>query len=318
MFELTQLRSFVALAEELHFSRAALRLNMTQPPLSRQIQQLEQTIGVQLFQRSSRFVRLTAAGKAFLVEARAILRSAEEAMMVARRVAHGQGGTITLGFIPAASYSLVPRLLAFAAAEMPQVQFVLKEMVTADQAESLAAGRIDAGVLRMPIDVRQLESVTIDRQRFVLAVRAGRKLGVGRSLTMKHLAGQPLIMYAPTESRYHYDLVSSVLRVAGINPNFVQYAREIHTMLSLVGAGFGVALVPEAAGSLGFAGVELQPIKLAPPVFSELTLVWQRRGDNPALRVFTEEVVPRFLKDELNDTERAYLDQKIVSLRRPG
>jgi DNA-binding transcriptional LysR family regulator len=315
MFELTQLRSFVALAEELHFSRAAQRLNMTQPPLSRQIQQLEQILGVQLFERSSRFVRLTAAGKAFLVEARTILRSSEEAMMVARRVAHGEGGTITLGFIPAASYSLVPRLLAFAAAEMPQVQFVLKEMVTADQAEALASARIDAGVLRMPIDVRGFEAVPIDRQRFVLAVQAGHKLAGGRLLTVKHLAGQPLIMYAPTESRYHYDLVSSVFRVAGITPNFVQYAREIHTMLSLVSAGFGVALVPEAAGSLGFAGVELQPIKLTPQVFSELTLVWRKRGDNPALRVYTEEVIPRFLADELNDTERAYLNHKNVLVR---
>jgi DNA-binding transcriptional LysR family regulator len=132
MFELVQLRCFVALAEELHFGRAAARVNMTQPPLSRQLQQLEHEVGVTLVERSSRFVRLTAAGRAFLVDARAILRSSEEAMITVRRVAQGEGGVITLGFIPATSYSLLPRLVAFLAAEMPLVQLILKEMVTAD------------------------------------------------------------------------------------------------------------------------------------------------------------------------------------------
>lgn len=295
MFELSQLRCFVALAEELHFGRAAARLNMTQPPLSRQLQQLEHVLRVPLVERSSRFVRLTAAGKAFLVDARGILRQSEEAMVTARRVAQGEGGVVALGFIPATSYRLLPSLVAFVAAELPHVQLVLKEMVTADQAEALAAGRIDAGILRMPIDRRGLEVVPISREPFVVAVPAGRPLAGGRTLVIKDLDRQPLVMYAPTESRYHHDLVSSVFRAAGITPNPVQYAREIHTMLALVGAGIGVALVPEVAGNLGFAGVELQPITLTPKVFSELTFVWRKRTDNPALRVLTEEVLPRFL-----------------------
>lgn len=295
MFELSQLRCFVALAEELHFGRAAARLNMTQPPLSRQLQQLEHVLRISLVERSSRFVRLTAAGKAFLVDARTILRSSEEAMVTARRVAQGEGGVVTLGFIPATSYGLLPRLVAFVAAELPHVQLVLKEMVTVDQAEALGAGRIDAGILRMPIDRRGLEVVPISREPFMVAVPAGRPLAGGRTLVVKDLDRQPLVMYAPVESRYHHDLVSSVFRAAGITPNFVQYAREIHTMLALVGAGIGVALVPEVAGNLGFAGVELQPITLAPKVFSELTFVWRKRTDNPALRVLTEELLPKFL-----------------------
>ena len=119
MFELITATLLRALAEELHFGRAAARLNMTQPPLSRQLQQLEHIVGTPLVERSSRFVRLTAAGKAFLVDARAILRPSEEAMLTARRVAQGEGGVITLGFIPATSYSLLPRLVSFVAAEMP-------------------------------------------------------------------------------------------------------------------------------------------------------------------------------------------------------
>jgi DNA-binding transcriptional LysR family regulator len=296
MFELTQLRCFVALAEELHFGRAAARLNMTQPPLSRQLQQLEHVLGAELVQRSSRFVRLTAAGKALLVDARSILRASDEAALTVRKVAQGDGGIVTLGFIPAASYSLLPRLVASIAAEMPDVQLVLKEMVTAAQAEALAMGSIDVGILRMPIDRRGLEAVTVNREPFVVAVPAGRPFAGGRSLTAKDLDRAPLIMYAPIESRYHHDLIASMFRVSGIVPNFVQYAREIHTMLALVSAGIGVALVPEAAGNIAFKGVELKPIALTPKIWSELTLVWRKRGENPALRVLTEEVLPRFLQ----------------------
>ena len=296
MFDLSHLRCFVALAEELHFGRAAARLNMTQPPLSRQLQQLEHIIGTELMERSSRVVRLTTAGKAFLVDARAILRAAEEAMVTARRAALGEGGVITLGFIPATSYSLLPRLVSFLANEMPQVQFVLKEMVTANQAEALGTGGIDAGILRLPIDLRGLEAVTISHEPFVVAVPSGHALARPGVLAVTDLDRQPLIMYAPTESRYHHDLVSSIFRAAGITPNFVQFAREIHTMLALVGAGIGVALVPAAAGTLGFANVTLQQIALYPTVFSELTLVWRKASDNPALRLFARQALPKFLR----------------------
>ena len=269
---------------------------MTQPPLTRQLQQLEHIIGTELMERSSRMVRLTTAGKAFLVDARAILRAAEEAMVTARRAALGEGGVITLGFIPATSYSLLPRLVSFLADEMPQVQFVLKEMVTANQAEALGTGGIDAGILRLPIDLRGLEAVTISHEPFVVAVPSAHALARPGVLAVADLDRQPLIMYAPTESRYHHDLVSSIFRAAGITPNFVQFAREIHTMLALVGAGIGVALVPAAAGTLGFANVTLQQIALYPTVFSELTLVWRKASDNPALRLFARQALPKFLR----------------------
>lgn len=296
MFELSQLRCFVAIAEELHFGRAAARLNMTQPPLSRQLQQLEHIIGTELVERSSRLVRLTAAGRAFLSDARAILRASEEAMVTARRAAQGEGGMVTLGFIPATSYSLLPRLISFLAGEMPQVQFVLKEMVTANQAEALSNGGLDAGILRMPIDLRGLEAVPISHEPFVVAVPSDHALARAGQLAVGDLDRQPLIMYAPSESRYHHDLVSSIFRAAGISPNFVQFAREIHTMLALVGAGIGIALVPAAAGTLGFSNVTLKQIALYPTVFSELTLVWRKDSDNPALRLFARQALPKFLQ----------------------
>lgn len=296
MTELVQLRCFVALAEELHFGRAAARLNMTQPPLSRQLQQLEHGVGIKLVERSSRFVGLTPAGKTFLVDAREILRAMDEALLTARRVAKGEGGVITLGFIPATSYSVLPRLVSFIAAELPHVELVLKEMVTADQVNALATDRIDAGVLRLPIDRRGLECVPISREPFVVAVPAGQPLAKGRTLTPGDLDRQKLVMYAPVESRYHHDLVSSAFQAAGVVPAFIQYVREIHTMLALVAAGVGVALVPRIAGNLGFVGVELQDITFKPQILSELTLVWRQRSANPALRAFTGGLLQQFLQ----------------------
>ena len=141
MFELSQLRCFVAVAEELHFGRAAARLNMTQPPLSRQVQLLEHALDILLLARTSRSVQLTPAGRAFLPDARRILQLADGAGLTARRVARGEAGSIMLGCTAAASYGLLPRLVAFTTAQMPGIDLVLKEMVTAEQMEALAVRR---------------------------------------------------------------------------------------------------------------------------------------------------------------------------------
>jgi DNA-binding transcriptional LysR family regulator len=151
MFDLSQLRCFVTVAEELHFGRAAARLNMTQPPLSRQIQVLEHIIEATLLDRTSRSVRLTPAGKSFLPEAKRILKLADSASQVARRIAMGKTGSIKIGFTAAAAYSFLPELIAACRTRLPEVDLSLKEMVSGDQLEALATGQIDAGLLRPPI-----------------------------------------------------------------------------------------------------------------------------------------------------------------------
>ncbi|MGY3457735.1 DNA-binding transcriptional LysR family regulator [Bradyrhizobium sp. LM3.4] len=151
MFDLNQLRCFVTVAEELHFGRAAARLNMTQPPLSRQIQVLEHIIDAPLLERTSRSVRLTPAGRSFLPEARRILKLAESASQVARRIALGKTGSLKIGFTAAAAYGFLPELVAACRAKLPEVDFSLKEMVSGDQFEALSSGQIDAGLLRPPI-----------------------------------------------------------------------------------------------------------------------------------------------------------------------
>lgn len=291
MFEFVQLRCFVAVAEELHFGRAADRLNMTQPPLSRHVQQLERVLNVKLLERSSRSVKLSAAGRVFLIEARRILKIAEEAALATRRVAGGDGGSLTLGFIPASSYQVLPRLVSSMTALMPHVTLLLKELVSADQVEALFSNRIDAAILRMPLDRRGLETMTIQRDRFLLAVPSNHPLGApDKVVTLADLDRQPFIMFAPIESRYNYDIVSNILRSANVEPNFVQYAREIHTILSLVGSSIGLALVPESAKSLNIANVVLRDVKTDKNLFSEFTLAWRKHADSPALSVFVEVV----------------------------
>jgi DNA-binding transcriptional LysR family regulator len=264
MYELSQLRCFVAVAEDLHFGHAAARLHMTQPPLSRQVQLLELALDVRPLERNSRSVRLTPAGRAFLPEARRILRLAEEAALVAKRVARGEAGSVTIGFTAGASYDFVPRLVSLASAELPDVDLVLKELVTRDQLEALSSNRIDVGLVRLPVNRRGLELVCVAREPLLIGLPSGHPLATGRDLTIRDIDRQPFIMYSPGEGRYFYDLLASVFRSADVMPNYVQYISQTHTILALVSAGLGLALVPESARKLQFDGVVLRPILPAP------------------------------------------------------
>ena len=155
--------------------------------------------------------------------------------------------------------------------------------------EALLGNRIDAGILRMPADRRGLGTLCIQRDRFLLALPADYPLArQDRAVVAADLDAAPFIMFAPIESRYNYDRVSGILRSADVSPVFVQYTREIHTMLALVGPGVGLALVPESAGSLTVANVRLREIGLSTRTVSEFTLAWKKDPDSPALRRFIE------------------------------
>lgn len=171
MFTLAQLASFVAVAEELNFGRAAARLHMTQPPLSRQIRLLEQEVGVTLLDRGGRTVKVTPAGRVFLVEARCILRLAEESSLAVRRIPTGSGGTLTVGFTAVSIHGYVQSFLRRIAEELPHVDLVLRELVTADQVEAIAAGDIDLGFVRPPITRAVLLSRVVQSERLLLGMR---------------------------------------------------------------------------------------------------------------------------------------------------
>ncbi len=284
MFTLTQLSSFVAVAEELHFGRAAERMQMTQPPLSRQIQLLEKDLGVRLLDRTNRSVRLTPAGRAFLNEARRILRQAQHATLAVRQVSAGEAGSIAIGFTAASAYSMLDTLLETARGAMPGVEIVLREMITRDQFEALAEHGLDLGLVRPPVTDPDLRSRVAVRERLLAALPAGHPLAAGdQPLDIADFDGQDVLMYSPLEARYFHELLIGIFRSAGVVPVHSQYLSQVHSILALVDGGWGVALVPEAAARLRYAGVvfkEVHPVD-AEPV--ELTLAWRKNNDNPAL-----------------------------------
>jgi DNA-binding transcriptional LysR family regulator len=291
-FELRQLRCFVAAAEELHFGRAAARMNMTQPPLSRQIQLLEHVLGVKLLDRTSRAVKLTPAGRVFLLEARRILRLTESAALATRRIASGEAGTIALGFTAASGYSFLPRLLLQRASHAPNIDVTLKEMVSNEQMESLLTGRIDVGLLRPPIARGEFTTLKVAEERLVAALPVGDARLAEATLSLKHFDRQPLIMYAAEGSRYFYDMLTALFEAEDVRPITIQSLSQIHSMLALVRAGIGAALVPEAAMSLHFDDVQFRPVENEPAAPVELFAAWRSENDNPALAAFLDLLRP--------------------------
>jgi DNA-binding transcriptional LysR family regulator len=288
MFELSQLRCFVAAAEELHFGRAAARLNMTQPPLSRQIQLLERAVGVELFQRTSRSVRVTPAGRAFLVEARRILKLSESAALKAWRIAAGKAGSLSIGFTAAAGYNYLPKLIRLTRAQMPNVDLALKEMVSGEQIDGLLSGRIDLGLFRPPIDRREFDTLRVLEEPLVAAIGADDPRAGKSSFRLEDFDEKPFIMYSTDGARYFHDLVTLLLNRAEVNPQNVQYITQIHSILALVSAGLGAAIVPAAAQSLHFDGVVFRVIETKPERPVELYLVWRKDNENAAVVRFLE------------------------------
>jgi DNA-binding transcriptional LysR family regulator len=171
-------------------------------------------------------------------------------------------------------------------------------MVTTSQVEALAANRIDLGLVRLPIDRRGLDTMCVMREQLMVAVPRNHPLAAGREPMIKDMDRQPFIMYSPTEGRYFHDLATSVFKAAEVLPSYVQYIHQIHTMLALVSAGIGIALVPESAQTLRFEGVVLRAIRLSPKMFAELHLAWRRNNENPILRFLRNLLIDKLLIED--------------------
>jgi DNA-binding transcriptional LysR family regulator len=282
MFTFDQLAGFVAVAEELHFGRAAERLNMTQPPLSRQIQKLEKTVGAALLERDNRKVELTPAGRAFLDEARRLMALAERAPVTARRIASGRSGLLRIGFTAASGFSILGPLLEEIADILPDVDIDLQELVTGEQILGLQTGELDLGLARPPFDNEMFDSHLLYREAMVLAVPSGHRLaGLDREITNEDLKDEPLIMHSPTRARYFYDLVVRMIPIQ--HANVVHTVSQILTMVSLVAAKRGVAFVPHSATLLGIQSVHFLPLQSSVNDPVELHAIWNRTIRNPAL-----------------------------------
>lgn len=293
MFSLARLSCFIAVAEELHFGRAAERLHMTQPPLSRQIQQLETELGVQLIDRTTRSVTLTPAGLAFLPDARRILQLAESAALTVRRVPAGDLGTVVVGFTAASAHAVLPRLLEQTRKTLPDVKLELREMVSSVQIEALMSGEIDLGMARPPLKRPGIVSRPLLHEQLVAALPAGHPLTEqARQLTLNDLDGQDFVMYSPVQARYFNELLISTFTIAGATPRYVQFVTQVHTMLVLVRSGIGIALVPASAATLHPEGVVFRTIGAFRERPVELDAAWRGDSTNPALLRLLRDVLP--------------------------
>ena len=289
--ELRQLRYFATVAEELHFGRAARRLHMTQPPLSQTIMALEEMLGTPLFERNRRGVALTAAGEALLPEARRLLEQSAGLAELVQRAATGASGRLSLAFVSSADYSVLPPTLRAYRAEYPQVEITLKEATSDLQLEDLLEGRVDAGLLIPPLPDRarqELDYLPVLREPLVLAAPAGLPaLARAKAADLRKLAGIPLIVFPRHISPGLYDAILSVFREAGITPEVGQEAIQMQTIVSLVSAGMGLALVPQSVSNLRRPGVEYLPLVQSTPLV-ETGLAWRRDNASPVLRGFLE------------------------------
>ena len=283
--ELHQLRCFVMVAEELHFGKAAKRLFMTQPPLSRQIQMLERSLGVTLLERSNKSVQLTVAGQHFLRDARHVLAYTEQAGTAARRLARGEAGHLHVGFTAVSGYSLIPGLLGHSAERLPNVGFELHEMVSGAQTEALGASMIDVGFVRRAAPHLGFDSELIRSERLLVAMCNTHPLAQRKTVKMSELDRQPFIMYSPDEGRYFYDCIVGLFAMAGFAPQYQHYLGQTHSILGLVRAGLGIAIVPAAARELYLGNLHFCLIEDEQPL-AEIYMVSRQDNDNPVLQPF--------------------------------
>ena len=283
MFTFEQLRSFVVLSEELHFGRAAERLNMTQPPLSRQIQRLEKELGFALFIRSQRKVEITRAGALFAEEARKLLTMAEASNLMASRIAAGAVGHLRIGITASAALALLGHILQRLEAVTPGLEVTVDEMVSRDQINAVQKGALDLVFVRNQPHSPELESLLVFEEPLVAAISSRHPLAVtSRPLKTQELAGETVLQYTPTEAEYFRTLAVQALSGVQITPK--QQLTQIHMMIALVAANQGIALVPASVSRLGMPGVVYRRLAGKSAVSAQLLAVWRRDNSNPAFR----------------------------------
>lgn len=274
--ELRHLRYFVMVAEELHFGRAALRLNIAQPALSQQIRQLENELGFLLFERDKHRVELTSPGRVFLDEARLILIHVQQAQDAAQRAHLGASGRIVLGFVGSATYHIVPLLHTYRA-QFPLVHIVLQQMKTTEQLQALHEKRLDVGVLRRASmgASNEMNLEMIKKEEFIVAMPSHHRLAAKESVSMYDLAEEPFILTPFQSGSSYYEAVIRCCYEAGFRPNVVLEAPEILTIVAFVAAGMGIALVPESFRSQQNIGVTYRKLQNTSPLL-ELSLAWRK------------------------------------------
>ncbi|MGB9277663.1 MAG: LysR family transcriptional regulator [Terrimicrobiaceae bacterium] len=279
--EMRDLRSFVLLAQQLHFGRTARLLHVSQPALTKQIRRVEEDLGCSLFERGKHGTKLTSAGEQFLGEARPIVTGFDRLMASGRSLARGESGRLRMGF-GFHTFELVPRLIAKLRRWVPAVQISLRDMSTLEQIEGLRSGRIDVGFVRSPVS-NEFESIPVITDR--LALVTSDDSHIAQNATLRDCAEEPFILIsnerAPTFRRH----VIALCARFGFHPRIIQDTSEVTTSLALVRAGLGVTLIPQSFGTAHISGVHLH--ELSDPAASwAVSAAWRKNDGNPVLKRF--------------------------------
>lgn len=287
MIDIRQMRYFVAVAETLHFGRAAERLHISQPPLSRQIAALEKELGVRLFDRQSRRATLTPAGRRFLEDARAVLIGFDQACQNARMAERGEIGELSVGFMMHAAYTVLPGLTRRYMASHPGVRVELREVIPGILGDAVLTGRFDAAILFDPGPVRGLATQVIFREPLSLALHVSHPLAARKTVSAGQLNGEAFIA-APAEVAPRLrQSIAGYCRSGGFEPTFRLEVELQQTIVSLVAENLGIALVPRSMAKLGIANLAFRDLEDAPII--EHVVAWRPGNLNPALAPFLAE-----------------------------
>ena len=275
---------FVAVAEELSFTRAARRLHMAQPPLSQQIALLEKEVGTPLFDRTRRTVRLTAAGAALLPEARRLLADLDETVRMVRSVGEGTVGRLAVGFVPSAMGGVLPDLLRDFRATHPAVELTLREMAPDALLRAVHDRRLDLAVLYLPISEPDLAQRLLASEQLLLALPEAHPAAAARSVALADVAEEPFVLPERHDVPGLHAAVTTLFADAGVTPRVAQRGVWlIQPVLGLVAAGIGLAVVPSSAATFHRRGVTLRPLAEAAHQL-ELAAIWRRDDASPPLR----------------------------------
>jgi DNA-binding transcriptional LysR family regulator len=286
--DLADFEAVVALAETLHFGRAAERLHVSQPALSKRMRKVEDRIGGPLLTRRYRDLRLTEAGRLLADRGRQLLRESAATIAFSQRAARGEAGRLRIGFGIASIIGLLPDVLLRFRRNHPDVQLELRDMSTPEQLAGLTAGEIDVGFVRLPVAAGRLVVRPVLDERLVLAI--GPRTRWQPKAGLRSVAAEPFIIITRARSASFYDHALSVCAAAGFTPRIVQEANELFTVLSLVGAGLGVSLVPRSAALMQLPGIRFRELTL-PEAAWNIGVAWHRdAGSVPLVQRFVEMV----------------------------
>jgi DNA-binding transcriptional LysR family regulator len=285
--ELRHLRYFLAVAEELHFGRAAARLHMSQPPLSQQIRRLEKELQAPLFQRTKRHVELTNAGRVFLGEARALMAQAERAASSAQRASRGEIGQLLVGFALWADFLNGAKIIRLFARRHPDVELELRDLTATEQIAALEAGRIHVGILRPPVPGKSLVSERLSSESLVVAFPRGHPFKNHERVSWMALVDQPYVLVSRRRAPAFEALVAGACHQAGVTLKVKYEVEHPQTVLAVVEAGLGVSLVPASLQTFKRPGVAYRPLWPPGPEL-ETVIAWRRGSDLPLVQTFVK------------------------------